>query len=173
MHKINIRSLDESADMKNFTAIKNFMAISVCCVLSLTLLSACSSHESRRYADRPTHERIHHHSSNYATVTDIDTIEVESGNSGGGAVLGAVIGGVVGHQFGSGRGRDAATGIGVVGGAVAGNQIEKRNSRESEIYRVTVRFENGRHQKFDYRDIEDLRVGDHVKVEGGQIYQID
>lgn len=164
---MDIRSLDENADMKNY------MTIIVCCALSLTWLSSCSSHESRRYADRPTHERIHHRSTNYGTVTDIDTIEVESRNSGGGAVLGAVIGGVVGHQFGSGRGRDAATGIGAVGGAVAGNQIEKRNSREDEIYRVTVRFENGRRQQFDYRDIEDLRVGDHVKVEGGQIYQVD
>lgn len=164
---MNIRSLHESADMKNF------ITITVCCMLSLALLSSCSSHESRRYADRPTHDRIHHRSAYYGTVTDIDTIEVESRTSGGGAVLGAVIGGVVGHQFGSGRGRDAATGVGAIGGALAGNQIERRNRSESEIYRVTVRFENGRRQQFDYRDIEDLRVGDHVKVESGQIYQMD
>jgi outer membrane lipoprotein SlyB len=153
--------------------MKNLIAITVCSVLSITLLDSCSSHESRRYAGRPTHERIHHRSAYYGTVTDINTIEEESRTSGGGAVLGAVIGGVVGHQFGSGRGRDAATGIGAIGGAVAGNQIERRNSRENEIYRVTVRFENGRHEQFDYRDIEDLRVGDHVKVEHGQIYQLD
>src|SRR5712664_1660177 len=45
--------------------------------------------------------------------------------SGIGGVGGAVVGGVLGHQVGSGRGNDLATVAGAVGGAFAGNAIEK------------------------------------------------
>jgi len=40
-----------------------------------------------------------------------------------GAVGGGVVGGGLGHQIGAGRGRDLATGIGVVGGAVVGANV--------------------------------------------------
>ena len=40
-----------------------------------------------------------------------------------GAIIGGAIGGIIGHQIGGGRGQDIATGIGVVGGAVAGANI--------------------------------------------------
>ena len=40
-----------------------------------------------------------------------------------GAVIGGVVGGILGHQIGSGRGRDLATGIGVVGGAAVGANV--------------------------------------------------
>ncbi len=51
---------------------------------------------------------------------------VYSGNrtSGGGAVLGAIAGGAVGNSIGKGSGRAAATALGVLGGAVLGNNIE-------------------------------------------------
>ncbi len=44
----------------------------------------------------------------------------------GGAVLGGLAGGVLGNQVGGGRGRDAATVVGVVLGAMAGNHLENR-----------------------------------------------
>lgn len=51
---------------------------------------------------------------------------VYSGNrtTGAGAVIGAIAGGAVGNTIGKGSGRAAATAIGVLGGAVVGNQIE-------------------------------------------------
>jgi uncharacterized protein YcfJ len=52
----------------------------------------------------------------------------------GGAVLGAVIGGVIGHQFGSGRGNDAAT----VGGALAGGAVGANSGRGSGTYERDV-----------------------------------
>lgn len=39
-----------------------------------------------------------------------------------GAVVGALLGGILGHQVGGGTGRDVATGIGVLGGAVVGSR---------------------------------------------------
>ena len=44
----------------------------------------------------------------------------------GGAVLGGVAGAVIGHQVGGGHGRDAATALGAVLGAFAGNDLASR-----------------------------------------------
>lgn len=157
--------------------MRNLTAIFVCFILAISLLTACSSHSSRRYDDRSySQHRIHkapRHNEQYGRVSSIEILTVESHNTGGGAILGAIIGGVAGHQMGGGgRGRDVTTGVGAIGGAIAGNHIERRNRRDSEIYRVTVNFDNGRLQQFDYREVDDLQVGDRVKVENGQIYQM-
>lgn len=83
--------------------------------------------------------------------------------------MGAVLGGVIGHQLGDGNGNDLATGVGVIGGALVGNEVESTKEAGSEIYRVTVRLENGRSQSFDYRHIDNLQVGDRVRIEKGLI----
>ena len=108
----------------------------------------------------------------YGRVENIGYVQVSQRPSGAGAILGAVIGGVVGNRFGSGGGRALATGAGVVGGAVVGNAIEGRNQREGELYRVQVRFDNGSVRDFDFQRIDDLRSGDRVKLEGGQLHRI-
>jgi uncharacterized protein YcfJ len=46
-----------------------------------------------------------------------------------GAIAGAVIGGILGHQIGAGRGRDVATGVGVVGGAAIGANVGRGGSQ--------------------------------------------
>jgi outer membrane lipoprotein SlyB len=79
---------------------------------------------------------------------------------------------VIGNQVGGGDGRKVATGAGVVGGALLGNEIEKRQRRDDEMYRVEVRFDNGGSAQFDYRRIDDLQVGDRVRVDNGEIYRL-
>ena len=44
--------------------------------------------------------------------------------SGAGALMGAIAGGAIGNAVGQGSGRDVATALGLVGGAVVGNNIE-------------------------------------------------
>jgi uncharacterized protein YcfJ len=46
----------------------------------------------------------------------------EKGSSG--AIVGAIVGGVVGNQIGGGSGRDIATGVGVITGAVVGDNMQ-------------------------------------------------
>jgi outer membrane lipoprotein SlyB len=133
--------------------------------LSLVPLTGCSSNRQDVQRSVQPAEQI-------GSVSSIEIIALDSRSSGGGAVLGAVLGGVIGHQFGGGSGRRVATGAGVIGGAIAGNQVEKNNKSSDEIYRVTVNFDNGRTQQFDYQQIGDLRRGDRVRVEGAQIYQL-
>ncbi|MBP6305267.1 MAG: glycine zipper 2TM domain-containing protein [Giesbergeria sp.] len=57
-------------------------------------------------------------------VCDNQTVYTGQQTTGGGAVLGAVAGGAVGNAIGGGSGRAAATALGVIGGALLGNQIE-------------------------------------------------
>ena len=47
----------------------------------------------------------------------------------GGAIVGGLAGGVLGHQVGGGRGKDAATALGVVLGAITGDQFQNRDQR--------------------------------------------
>lgn len=90
--------------------------------------------------------------------------------SGAGAVLGAVVGGVLGHQIGSGGGRTAATGVGVIGGALAGNAIEARNKDDGPGgYRIVISLDQGGQRDYDVSSPGDLRVGDRVRVTNGQI----
>ena len=108
----------------------------------------------------------------YGTVRTIDVVPVASRPSGAGAVLGAVVGAVVGNQIGSGSGRAAATVAGAVGGGLAGNAIEGRTRRDSEVYRVAVRFDDGTYREFDFQRVDDLRVGDRIRWDGSQFQRL-
>jgi outer membrane lipoprotein SlyB len=148
--------------MKHFTFIVSSLTLAM---LSLSPLTGCSSpRQSVQQSVEPA-EQI-------GSVRSIEVIALDNRSTGGGAVLGAVLGGVIGNQFGRGSGRSIATGVGVIGGAVAGNQVEQNSKSAKEIYRVTVDFDNGRTQLFDYQQIGDLRRGDRVRVAGSQIYQL-
>ncbi|WP_233080527.1 glycine zipper 2TM domain-containing protein [Rheinheimera soli] len=148
--------------MKTFTFYLSCLTLAV---LSLAPLAGCSSAGQNVQQSVAPAEQI-------GSVSSIQVIALDNRSSGGGAVLGAVLGGVIGNQFGRGSGRKVATGVGVIGGAVAGNQVERNNKTANEIYRVTVNFDNGRTQQFDYQNIGDLRLGDRVRVAGSQIYQL-
>jgi len=144
----------------------------VVCIGALAL-SACAVREERVVYQQPAPvSRPVPVYAEYGRVERIGYIQVSQRPSGAGAVLGAVLGAVVGNQFGSGSGKALATGAGAIGGAVAGNAIEGRQRRDDEVYRVTVRFDNGSVREFDFQRIDDLRTGDRVKFEGGQLHRI-
>jgi outer membrane lipoprotein SlyB len=107
----------------------------------------------------------------YGVVQSIDTVRAESQTSGAGAILGGVIGGVAGHQVDHGARKDLATGVGVVVGAIIGNEIEKNSKGARDIYRVTVRVDRGGMRSFDYARLDDLRIGDRVRIENNQLYR--
>ena len=133
-------------------------------IASATALGGCAS---RSYVhEAPVSSAPY--STGYGRVTNIEVVAVDQRGPGAGAVLGAVIGGVLGNQVGKGTGRAVATGAGVVGGAIVGNAIQKRH--ESDVYRVTVRFDNGERRTFDYQRIGDMQVGDRVRVDGGELH---
>jgi len=109
----------------------------------------------------------------YGYVQDINLVRDDSQTSGGGAVLGGVVGGVLGNQVGKGTGRSAATVVGVVGGALIGNEIEKnRRGGGQDVYRIVLRLDNGTTRSIDVTQQGDLRVGDRVRVQDNRITRL-
>lgn len=102
----------------------------------------------------------------YGVVQSIDL--VRQGSSGiGGAIVGGVVGGIIGHQVGGGQGNTAATVLGAAGGAYAGHEIEKRNQPQADAYKFTIRMRDGSYQTVTQTSIEDIRVGDRVRIDNG------
>jgi outer membrane lipoprotein SlyB len=107
---------------------------------------------------------------NCGNVSSITPVEKKGEGSGAGAVIGGIVGGVLGHQVGGGRGKDLATAAGAIGGAVAGNEIEKSNKRTVH-YEVRVLMEDGTYRTVRYETEPGVRVGDKVKIENGRLYR--
>lgn len=105
-------------------------------------------------------------------VDRIEVINRGAGNNATGTIIGGIIGGLIGMQIGRGTGRTAATVAGAVGGAVAGNVIEGRSRADHETFRVTVRLDNGAMQTVIQENINDLRTGDRVRLDGNMIYRV-
>lgn len=111
----------------------------------------------------------------YGRVANIEVLQPQarSQTSGAGAVLGAVVGGVLGNQVGGGSGRVAATAVGALGGALVGNAVEGRNQQqgayEQQGYRITIQLDQGGMRAYDVSTPGDVRVGDRVRLNNGQI----
>lgn len=110
----------------------------------------------------------------YGRVSDIGVLQgTHRGQAtGAGALIGAVVGGVLGNQVGRGSGRAAATAVGVVGGALAGNALEERGGAggsDAARYRITIHLDRGGQRVYDVLSVQDLRVGDRVRLYNHQI----
>lgn len=129
------------------------------------LLAGCATQQPRYQQPAPVAGAY----VQYGQVTSVESVRGEGASVGKGAILGGIAGAVLGHQVGSGSGKDAATVVGIVGGALIGNEIDKRQQSAPDFIRVAVRFDNGTQRSFDYAQAVDLRVGDRVRVEGDRV----
>ncbi|MEM5344007.1 glycine zipper 2TM domain-containing protein [Paraburkholderia azotifigens] len=98
-------------------------------------------------------------------VVAINPVQTSEPTTGLGAVGGAVAGGLIGNQFGGGRGRILATVAGAVGGGFAGNGIEHA-VRKQTSYQVQVRMQDGSYRNFTYETQPQVQVGQRVHVSG-------
>jgi len=105
---------------------------------------------------------------NCGTIEFIRTVELHGESSGLGAVTGGLTGGVLGNQMGRGNGNTAMTIIGIAGGALAGNEIEK-NMKRHYAYRVTVRMDDGSFRTLSQSSPPAFAVGDKVRVVNGTL----
>jgi outer membrane lipoprotein SlyB len=110
-------------------------------------------------------------SASYGTIDSIQVGRVASGSSGAGAVAGGVVGALLGNQVGSGSGRSAATVAGAVGGALVGNEVEKSRAQGREAYQIGIRLDNGDYRVIAQDSVQDLRVGNRVRVIDGRVYR--
>jgi uncharacterized protein YcfJ len=71
-------------------------------------------------------------------------VAVQQPTTGAGAAMGAIAGGALGSQIGSGSGRGVATVVGLLGGAILGNNIESPNTQVQNLQQCTTQtyYEN-------------------------------
>jgi outer membrane lipoprotein SlyB len=116
--------------------------------------------------------------SEYGVVQSIDLVQqgttantgIGGSGIGIGTIAGAVVGGVLGNQVGSGRGNTVATVAGAAGGAYIGHELENRQQpqqRTADVYRFTLRMDNGAYQTLAQNTNTGFRVGDRVRIDNG------
>ncbi|MES2538221.1 MAG: glycine zipper 2TM domain-containing protein [Pseudomonadota bacterium] len=105
--------------------------------------------------------------SGYGVVDAVDVVPRESAGIGLGTIGGAAVGGVLGSQVGEGRGRTAATIAGAAGGAYVGRQWEKNRQSGDQVYRVTIRMDDGSRQTTAQETSPDVQPGDRVRIANG------
>ena len=101
-------------------------------------------------------------------IVSIRAVQQEGEASGLGAVAGGVAGGVIGNQIGKGRGNTLMTVLGVGGGALAGHEIEK-NMKTRTAYVIRIKMQDGTIRKVTQYNEPQFAVGDHVRLERGQL----
>jgi outer membrane lipoprotein SlyB len=154
--------------------------------------------EQRATQEAPAQPRVHHHRSapveqapryanndtyqsqaqpaprpaavdpNAGEVVAVNAVQESEPTTGLGAVGGAVAGGLLGNQVGGGRGRVLATIAGAVGGGLAGNGIEHA-VRKATSYQVQVRMQDGSYRNFTYSSQPTVQVGERVHVSGDSL----
>jgi len=82
--------------------------------------------------------------------------------SGAGLVVGGLVGGGLGSLVGGGSGRTVATVVGALGGAYAGNQIER--SQSQMVYQIGIHYDDGTWATIRQTQPTGLRIGDRVRV---------
>ena len=105
---------------------------------------------------------------NCGIVSAVRTIKTEGQGSGLGAAAGGALGGLVGNQFGHGGGKTAMTVLGVLGGALGGNQVEK-DVKSTTQWVVDVRLDNGQLRTVGVPGNPGPIVGMRVRIENGQL----
>ena len=112
--------------------------------------------------------------SNVNGTGTIESIEVvpSSQGLGLGTLAGAAIGGVLGHQVGGGTGKTVSTVAGAAGGAYVGHEIEKRRRTDNQIYKVTIRMDDGKTQSFAQEAEPVVKQGDRVSIKNGVLSKL-
>ena len=105
---------------------------------------------------------------NCGVVESVRTVTTRGQGSGLGAAGGAVVGGLLGNQVGGGHGKEAMTVVGAIGGAFAGNQIEKQ-AKSTRSYETTVRMDNGSSRTVAQAGQPAWQGGDHVRIVDGVV----
>jgi len=101
------------------------------------------------------------------TIEQITPVQLASSHhTGVGAVIGGVAGLGVGSLIGGGTGRDVAMVLGTVGGALAGNEVQKKYDQPVAGQQVIVRTGSGVLVSVSQPVTPGLRVGQRVYIEG-------
>ena len=148
--------------------MKTTQTLAALMIVTTTLVTGCATDSPQS----PNYSSSQPESASYGRIDSIQMTRANQGSSSGaGAVVGGLAGALLGNQVGSGRGRTAATVAGAVGGAVVGNQGEKSRAQGQDAYQISVRLDNGDYRTIVQDSVQDLRVGNRVRVVDGRAYR--
>jgi outer membrane lipoprotein SlyB len=100
-------------------------------------------------------------------IEQITAVQLSSNHHAGiGAVVGGLTGLGLGSLIGNGTGRDVAMVLGTVGGALAGNEVQKRYDQPTPGQQIIVRTGNGVLVSVTQPVNANLYQGQRVYVEG-------
>jgi len=101
------------------------------------------------------------------TVEQITGVSIPSNHHQGvGAVVGGLAGLGIGSLIGGGTGRDVAMVLGTVGGALVGNEVQKKHDQPIAGQQIIVRTTNGVLVAVTQPINPAIRVGQRVYIEG-------
>lgn len=101
------------------------------------------------------------------TIEQINAVQIASNHHQGvGAVVGGLAGLGIGSLIGAGTGRDVAMVLGTIGGALGGNEIQKRHDQPVQGQQLIVRTSRGVLVVITQPVNPALRVGQRVYIEG-------
>ena len=100
-------------------------------------------------------------------IEQITITQIQSNHHQG---IGAIVGGLgglgIGSLIGGGTGRDVAMVLGTLGGALAGNEIQKRRDQPQQAQQIIVRVKSGVLVSVTQPVNANLRQGQRVYIEG-------
>lgn len=100
-------------------------------------------------------------------IEQITATQISSNqHQGVGAVVGGLAGLGIGSLIGGGTGRDVAMVAGAVGGALVGNQVQRRNDQPVAAQQIIVRTKSGVLVAVTQPVNPNLRVGQRVFIQG-------
>lgn len=100
-------------------------------------------------------------------IEQIKPTQLQSNHhTGVGAVVGGIAGLGIGSLIGNGTGRDVAMVLGTVGGALAGNEVQKNYDQPVPGQQIIVRVSNGVLVSVSQPVNYGLFTGQHVYIEG-------
>lgn len=100
-------------------------------------------------------------------IEQITAVQIASNHHTGiGAVAGGAIGLGIGSLIGAGTGRDVAMVLGTLGGAYAGNEVQKKNDQPVPGQQIIVRLKDGVLVSVTQPVNPNLQPGQRVYIEG-------
>ena len=105
----------------------------------------------------------------HGVVESVREVEVKGDAKGVGAVGGGVAGAVLGHNIGNNN--KIVTVLGAAGGALLGNQIEKK-VRTEKVWEMSVRYDDGTTQSFQSKEQPFWHQGARVRFYEGKLQPV-
>ena len=130
-------------------------AVGAAALAAMVSLAGCGPQPTYQVVQSPPPART-------GTVESVREVVEQKDPSGAGLIVGGLVGGGLGSLVGGGTGRTVATVVGALGGAYAGNRIEK--SQSQVVYQIGVKYDDGSWATIRQAAPTGLRIGDRVRI---------